>query len=110
MNSTVNLKQIKCKIEMSTKLESKLERNFYERIRYANGQCIKLYAATVTGIPDRLILMPEGRLWFVELKKEDGRVKPRQKVMHRMLKSMGFKVRILWSKEDIDNFINEILQ
>lgn len=60
-----------------------------------------------TGVPDR-ILVGHGLAWLVETKTKDGKLSARQKIVHRDLKESGWIVFVLWSKEDVDKFINVI--
>lgn len=52
---------------------------------------------TVSGLPDRLILLPGGRVWFVEFKTPEGRVSPIQKRVHDKLYRLGFPVSVVRS-------------
>lgn len=50
-------------------LESRIETHLREKVKEAGGLAIKFFCIAFTGLPDRIVLMPGGRLWFVELKK-----------------------------------------
>ena len=52
----------------------------------------------VTGLPDRLFLLPGGRVWFVEFKALDGRVSKRQAVVHEHLRVMEFTVDVIQTR------------
>ena len=53
------------------------------------------------GMPDRLILMPGGRLSFVELKAPGQKPRPLQLHRHDQLRDLGFEVFVLDRQEDI---------
>ena len=73
------------------------------------GICIKLYPAWYVGIPDRLVLLPGARVFFVELKRPvGGVVSSSQKWWARTLTRLGFQVRTLNTVELIETFLNEL--
>jgi hypothetical protein len=75
-----------------------LERNLEARcVQFAKGTgcwALKLWP-TVTGIPDRLVLMPKGRVWFVEFKTPQGKLSKRQEIVIAALRGMGFQVDVV---------------
>lgn len=76
-------------------MEKDLEKIFVTRIRRLGGWAIKMPAVFVTGLPDRLCLLPEGRCFFVELKQEGQKPKKIQKYVHEKLRKLGFEVKII---------------
>ena len=70
--------------------------------------CIALKQGFFNGIPDRLILLPNGQHIFVELKKADGRLSAVQKVVIRKLKAMNHIAYVVYSKEDCDKVLRII--
>ena len=64
---------------------------------YAKGRgCLPLKLwPTLAGLPDRLILVPGGVIWFVEFKSETGRVSPIQRRIHALLGGLGFPVAVV---------------
>lgn len=50
---------------------------------------------TLAGLPDRLLLIPGGRVWFVEFKTPTGRVSKIQQWVHRRLAGLGFRVSVV---------------
>ena len=61
-----------------------------------------------TGVMDRIVLLPGGRVIFVELKQPGGRLSERQKWMADALARLGMDVRCLWNKEQVDKFLEEV--
>lgn len=68
----------------------------------------KFRPAGIVGIPDRILLLPGGRLIFVELKKPDGQRSPMQIRMHATLRRLGFLVATLYTLEQVDNFLHSL--
>ena len=85
-------------------IEGKLVREVQER----GGLCLKLDSSTKKGVQDRMLLLPRGRVFFVELKKPGGRVSVLQKVRQTQLKRLGFDTRVVRNTAEVDNLIAEI--
>ena len=81
-------------------LEASLEAFFYRRVRLLGGHCVKL-APTERGVPDRLVLLPGGRKYLVELKREGGSLSAIQIAWHAKMQAMGHEVVVLEGKEQI---------
>lgn len=64
---------------------------------------LKLVVCGVTGFPDWTLFLPSGRVIFVELKGDGGRLSPRQKIMLDKLKELGQDVRVVQTKDEISN-------
>ena len=93
---------------MKPKIESEkvLERYLCTEVKKLGGWAVKLLSGLVTGLPDRLILLPGGVVAFVEVKTTGKKASVRQLWVHEKLKDLGFRVEVLDSKEGINNFIN----
>lgn len=85
-------------------LESDLEARLRLRVRAIGGMFVKL-APTVRGIPDRLVILPGGRMYLVELKTTTGRLSPAQVQWHRQAAELGTTVVVLYGPVQIDNWI-----
>ena len=75
-------------------LEAALEQRCCKYAKKVGCWALKLWP-TVTGLPDRLVLMPGGRVWFVEFKAPQGRISKRQVVVMSLLLDMGFRVTVV---------------
>lgn len=87
--------------------EAVLERKLKKRIEEKGGLCLKWVSPGYTGVPDRIVLLPGGRICFVEGKRpgtKDGR-SPRQKRVADLLAGLGFTVIRMSSMEDIEEVI-----
>ena len=88
--------------------EKNLERKLVAEVKALKGWAIKLLPFQVTGLPDRLCLLPGGRAYFVEMKSEGKKVTLIQKLVLKRLEALSFKVWVLDTTEKINNFIKEI--
>ena len=60
------------------------------------------------GVPDRIVLMPGGRIAFVEVKAPGEKPRPLQLSRHKLLRRLGFLVYVLDACEDIEKIILEV--
>lgn len=88
--------------------ESEIESYLRREVRRAGGRCDKL-APTVAGIPDRLVLLPGGGIYLVEMKQQSGALRPAQRAWHAHAERLGTPVYVLWSKQDVDSFLSGVL-
>jgi hypothetical protein len=89
-------------------LEKQIEKFLTGKVKNMGGLSIKLNSASFSGLPDRMILMPVGRIYFVELKAPGKKPRPLQVVIHKVFADLGFKVYIIDTKEKVGEFINAI--
>lgn len=90
-------------------MERKLEYRLRDLVKALGGLALKLIASGFTGLPDRLVLMPGGYIYFVELKNGSrGVLSARQLVVHKILERLGFKVWIVKNEETLQEFLKHI--
>lgn len=93
---------------MAITLEKDIETTLKRRVEYVGGKCIKFFSASETGIPDRIVIIPGGKIFFVELKRPDGgRLSAMQKFQISRLKELGCRVRVVKNYQDIEDLIKE---
>ncbi|ASB90850.1 MULTISPECIES: VRR-NUC domain-containing protein [Bacillus] len=85
--------------------ESQLERLLKRKVESLGGQALKFVSPGMSGVPDRLVLIPGGRAVFAEMKAPGKNLRPLQEKRKRDLESLGFTVCKLDSRETIDAFI-----
>lgn len=88
-----------------TVTENKIERYLIEGIEERGGECLKWVSPGRRGVPDRIVLMPTARIVFVETKAPLGVLKSWQKRCHSMLRRFGFRVEVLWTLEQVAEFL-----
>lgn len=89
--------------------ESAVEARLGGKIKQMGGMYIKLMP-TVAGTPDRLILLPDGRHYLVELKAPYGHVHAAQRVWHERSAAIGHPVVVVRGTEGVDRFVSTLLQ
>ena len=88
--------------------EKNIEQKFVLSVKAAGGIAPKLVSPGFDGMPDRMVLMPEGRIAFVEVKAPGEKPRPLQLARHRLLRRLGFRVYVLDSEKQITRIIDEI--
>lgn len=87
-------------------LEKDIEKKLRKAVENHGGVCLKWVCPGWAGVPDRIVLLPGGRVYFVETKRpKGGRLTRMQEWWLTRLKAMGFKAHIVWNKKDLDLFI-----
>ena len=89
--------------------EKVLEAELRERCKVLGWMCIKLTSQYQRGLPDRLILMPGGRVCFAEIKTTGKKPTALQRVTHERLRALGYRVEVVDTTERLDNLIVELL-
>ncbi len=88
--------------------EREIEGKLRDAVKAMGGVCWKFTSPGTAGVPDRIILMPKGRMAFVEVKAPGEKPRALQLSRHRLLKRLGFRVYVLDNTEDIKNIIKEV--
>lgn len=88
--------------------EKVIERKLVEAVKANGGMCIKLLCDNLLGLPDRMVLMPHGKIAFVELKTTGRKPRRIQVFMHKKLRALGFRVDVIDTTEGINNFIENL--
>lgn len=88
--------------------EKDIEHRLVQEVKRAGGICPKLTCPGMDGMPDRLVLLPTGRIAFVEVKRPGGVVRPLQAVRHAQLRRLGFKVAVLDGIEQIGGLLDAL--
>ncbi len=88
--------------------EKSIEQKLVKAVKAAGGICPKLVCPGFDGMPDRMVLLPHGRLGFVEVKAPKQKPRPLQTARHLLLTRLGFKVYVLDSPEQIGGIIDGI--
>ena len=89
-------------------IESEIERKLVAAVRHHGGKAYKLVSPGNNGMPDRLVILPDGKVYFVELKTDTGRLSLNQRMQIGRLERLKQNVRVLYGMKDVERFIDEI--
>lgn len=90
-------------------LESEIERRMVKLVKQRGGLCYKFVSPSNPGVPDRIIITPDGRVVFVELKTEIGRLSNIQKWQRSEMLKRGADVRVVKGLDAMKALVNEVL-
>ena len=85
--------------------EKDIERKFVLTVKKEGGIAPKFVSPGFDGMPDRIVMMPGGRIGFVEVKDTGKKPRPLQVARHRLLAGLGFRVFVLDRQEQIPDII-----
>jgi len=88
--------------------EKTIEKKLAQAVKAMGGLCPKFVSPGFDGMPDRLVLLPGGKLAFVEVKAAGCKPRPLQESRHGMLRRLGFQVFVLDRPEQIKLILEDI--
>ena len=88
--------------------EKTIESKLVRAVKAKGGICPKLICPGMAGMPDRLVLLPDGKMGFVEVKAPGEKPRPLQTARHRILEWLGYRVYVLDNPEEIGEIIDGI--
>lgn len=88
--------------------EKIIEQHLVMAVKNSGGIAPKLVSPGFDGMPDRLVLLPGGKIGFVEVKAPGKETRPLQVARHGLLRRLGFKVYVLNAPEQIGGILDEI--
>lgn len=83
-----------------TILERQIETGMRKQVEKMGGMFLKWVSPGNDGVPDRIAILPNGSIWFVELKADTGRVAPLQEYWKKQLTKMNCNAVIIRGKEE----------
>ena len=88
--------------------EDKVEGYLVERVEATGGLIRKVVFPARRGAPDRLCGWPNGRHGFVETKRPKGKPEAHQEREHDRLRSVGFDVAVIATREAVDEYVERM--
>lgn len=89
-------------------LESVIESRLRQEAKKRGGMALKFVSPGMNGVPDRIVLLPGGKMAFVELKAPGKVPRALQEKRIRQLRRLGFSVYVLDGTERIGGILDEI--
>lgn len=88
--------------------EKEIEQKLVTALKNMGGICPKFVSPGFDGVPDRLVLLPQGKFAFVEIKAPGKKLRPLQVKRKRQLERLGFLVYCIDDIEQIGGVLSEI--
>lgn len=88
--------------------EKEIEHHLVMETRRAGGMALKFVSPSFSGMPDRLVLLGDGKMGFVEVKAPGQKPRPLQLRRHAMLRRLGYQIFVLDAMEDIPVILKAI--
>ena len=88
--------------------EKTIEKKLILAIKDMGGIAPKFMSPGFDGMPDRIVLLPGGRMGFIEVKAPGKVPRPLQEARDGLLRGLGFKVYVLDDERQIGGLLDEI--
>lgn len=88
--------------------EKDIENYLRTQVKKLGGIAYKFISPGNVGVPDRIIIMPNGKIYFVELKTDKGKLTELQNRQINMIKNLGQEVVVVYGKSGADEFIERL--
>jgi hypothetical protein len=88
--------------------EKTIEQKLVREVKAMGGLCPKFTSPGLDGMPDRIVLLPMGKIAFVEVKRHGMKPRPLQESRYGLLRRLGFKVYVLDDVTQVGGILNEI--
>ena len=90
--------------------EKVIEQKLTQAVKKAGGLAIKFTSPGLSGMPDRLVILPKSHVAFVEVKAPGLKPRPLQARRHELLRHLGCKVYVLDDPAQISNLMSEMMK
>lgn len=87
--------------------EKATEKTLKSEVEKRGGLCLKLLPFQFSGLPDRLCLLPGGKIFFAEIKDVKEVPSKLQLKVKKSLEKLGFKVYVVRTIFDIEKIFNK---
>ena len=88
--------------------ENVIERQLAMAVKKMGGMAVKFVSPGLDGVPDRIVLLPDKKMAFMELKAPGKKLRPLQEKRRRQLEALGFPVYVIDGVEQIGGVLDEI--
>jgi hypothetical protein len=88
-------------------LESQVEKRLVGMVQARGGLARKFTSPNQRGVPDRIVIWPEGVVHFVELKRTYGKLTKLQQHEQTKLKNLGCQVFTLYGIGDVEEYVKK---
>lgn len=87
-------------------LEKEVEQYLVWCVEKINGKSYKWSSPNYRGVADRIVCLPDGQTWMIELKTKGGKLSPLQQIFAGEMLMLQQKYANLWSKQQVDQWLS----
>lgn len=88
--------------------EKAVEMALIRKVKQLGGLALKMVSPGATGVPDRVVILPGGKVEFVELKRGGGRLTARQQWMQQEMRDRGVTVVTVYGLPGVDRYAADL--
>lgn len=89
--------------------EKTVEKELCDRVKKdLGGLALKFVSPGQNGVPDRIVLIPGGRIYFVETKAPGKKLRKLQEYVCGLIRRLGFPVLRIDTREGVEAFVREV--
>lgn len=88
-------------------LEKDVEKLLVQEVKKLGGRAYKFVSPGNTGVPDRIVIFPDGKVRFVELKTDKGKLTPNQGVQIARLRDLKQKAFVAYGVDGVSHFFQD---
>lgn len=89
--------------------ERDVEKTLKREMKNLGGMSYKFVSPGNDGVPDRIVVWPDGHVGFVEIKTSLGKLSPIQQVQIDRLRVMGCDVAVVYGKSGVYAYLQDRL-
>lgn len=90
--------------------EYAVEKHLVQKAQECGGICLKFISPGTAGVPDRIVILPGGKIGFAELKAQGKKPRLVQRAVLRVLYRLGCRVAAIDNKKSAEGFIRRLAQ
>lgn len=88
--------------------EYTVENHLISVTQACGGMCLKFISPGIAGAPDRIVILPGGKIGFAEMKAPGRRPRLRQRAVIRALYRCGCRVAVIDNLKSAEGFVRRL--
>ena len=88
--------------------EKEIEQHLCRQVERLGGVAYKFMSPMNRGVADRVVCLPDGTVWFIEVKAPDGKLTPLQKRFGHRMQALKQNYAVVYTKEDVEQWLSAL--
>ena len=89
--------------------EKQIETHLKWRVALMGGEAYKFTSPAQRGVSDRIVCLPDGSTWFIELKTATGKLSALQQQFGQRMLALKQNYAVFYSTEEIDQWAKALV-